>query len=60
MKRVALAFALIAVVTASVAIAPADARSRLPTFNCFAPDEPCQVATLIHADYSAPPAEAAE
>jgi hypothetical protein len=59
MKRLALAVALLTLVSASVAIASAVARTtKLPTFNCFAPDEPCQVATAIHANYSAPPAEA--
>lgn len=59
MKRPALALALLTLVGASVAIAPAAARTtKLPTFNCYSPDEPCEVATAIHADYSAPPAEA--
>jgi hypothetical protein len=58
MKRVALASALLALLGASIAIAPASAEVKLPTYSCRAPDEPCSAATLIHATYSAPPAEA--
>jgi hypothetical protein len=58
MKRLALASALIALLATWVAVPSAEARVSLPTFNCIAPDEPCQAATQIHATYSAPPPEA--